>query len=78
MKNGGIVMADRVSEIRNELSGKTGMSPGIEEDLFVRIAEIEEAEHIVKPMTKADIYFDIVLVIAAGILPVILVGTGVL
>ena len=54
------------------------MSAGIEEDLFTRIAEIEEAEYIVEPMTKADLYFGIALVIVAGILPVILVGAGIL
>ena len=78
MKNGGSVIADRISEIRRELSGKTGMSAGIEEDLFSRIAEIEEAEYIVEPMTKAGLYFGIALVIVAGILPVILVGAGIL
>lgn len=71
-------MTERISEIKKQLSGKTGMSPEIEEDLFERIAEIEESTSIVAPMTKADLYFGIILAIVTGILPVVLVGVGVL
>lgn len=71
-------MTNKKDEIRNQLSGKTGMGPEIEEDLFDRIAEIERAEHIVPPMTKADLYCGIILAVVLGILPVILVGAGIL
>lgn len=71
-------MTDRINEIRMQLSGRTGMSPGIEEDLFVKIAEIEDSENIVPPMTKGDLYFGIILALISGILPVVLVGAGIL
>lgn len=71
-------MTDRIDEIRQQLSGKTGMSPEIEEDLFTRIAEIEESPSIVPPMTKADLYVGIIIAIVSGILPVVLVGAGIL
>lgn len=78
MKKGGHIENDRICEIRNELSGKTGMNAEIEEDLFQRIAEIEEASYIVKPMTKTDLYLGIILAAVMGILPVVLAGAGIL
>lgn len=71
-------MPDRIKEIREQLSGKTGMSPEIEEDLFARIAEIEESPSMVPPMTKADLHCGIFLAIVLGILPVVFVGAGIL
>lgn len=71
-------MADRIEEIRTQLKGKTGMSAEIEEDLFVRIAEIEEKGSIVPAMTKADLLIGIILVATMGFAPVILVGMGII
>ena len=66
-------MAARIEEIKKQLQGKTGMSPEIEQDLFERIAEIEESPRIVPAMTKVDLAIGIVLVALVGFLPVVLV-----
>lgn len=71
-------MAARIEEIKKQLQGKTGMSPEIEQDLFERIAEIEESSRIVPAMTKVDLVIGIVLVALVGFLPVVLVGAGVI
>lgn len=71
-------MTEKIDEIRQQLTGRTGMSREIEEDLFTRIAEIEDASGIVPSMTKADLYVGIIVAAVFGILPVILVGAGVL
>ncbi len=71
-------MAGRKEAIKGKLQGKTGMNLEIEADLFERIAEIEEAQTIVPAMTKVDLIIGIVLAAAAGFLPVVLVGAGII
>lgn len=67
----------RVDEIRKELAGKTEMNAQLEEDLFGRICELEEDEGMIKPMTKADRIIGILAAVCLGILPLLLVGTGI-
>lgn len=71
-------MTNKIEEIRTELAGKTGMNGELEADLIERISKIEESTSIVQPMTKADLFLGLALAICLGILPVILVGFGVL
>lgn len=71
-------MVNRIEEIKRELAGKTGMNPELEADLFDRIAQIEECGSTIKPMTKADLILGLAFAACMGILPVILIGIGVL
>ncbi len=55
--------------IREELSGKTELSPANEEDLFARLEEIERDGAIVEPLGKADWIGIAVTFFGLGILP---------
>ena len=71
-------MVSKIEEIRAELAGKTGMNSELEADLFDRISQIEVRGSTINPMTKADLIIGLAFAVSMGILPVILVGVGVL
>jgi chorismate mutase len=63
-----------VAEIKAELSGNTNFDEEHENELFERIAEIEDQEskgELVKELTKTDYIIIALLFIAFGIVPVI-------
>ena len=57
--------------IREELTGKTDMSPENENDLFERLEEIERDDNIVAPLSKADWIGIAVSFLVLGIFPLI-------
>ena len=63
-----------VAEIKAELSGNTYFDEEHENELFKRIAEIEDQENkgeLVKELTKTDYIIIALLFIVFGIVPVI-------
>ncbi|MGJ0766380.1 hypothetical protein [Eggerthella lenta] len=63
-----------VAEIKAELSGNTNFDEEHENELFKRIAEIEDQENkgeLVKELTKTDYIIIALLFIVFGIVPVI-------
>lgn len=63
-----------VAEIKAELSGNTNFDEEHENELFERIAEIEDQEskgELVKELTKTDYIIIALLFIVFGIVPVI-------
>lgn len=63
-------MENRIS-VREELAGKTEMSPENENDLFIRLEEIEADEIIVEPLPKADWIGIAATFFLIGILPLL-------
>ena len=67
----------RIDDIRDELKGRTELKEDLEEDLYARIAQIEEEieDHgsIVPTLKKVDFYAALILIIL-GIAGVIVSG----
>jgi hypothetical protein len=57
--------------IREELTGKTEMSPENEADLFAKLEEIERDGKIVDSLPKADWIGIVVAFFALGIIPLL-------
>jgi len=57
--------------IREELTGKTEMNPENENDLFVRLEEIERDGKVVDPLPKADWIGIAVTFFVLGIFPLL-------
>ena len=63
-----------IEEIRAELSGNTNFDADHEEELFKRIAEVEEEERtggLVPGLTKSDYILIVAMFLVLGGLPVI-------
>lgn len=63
-------MENRIS-IREELGGKTEMNSENENDLFLRLEEIERDGKIADPLPKSDWILIGVIFFALGILPLL-------
>lgn len=57
--------------VREELAGKTEMSPENENDLFMRLEEIETDGAVVEPLSKADWVGIAATFFILGILPLL-------
>lgn len=62
---------ENIMSIREELAGKTEMSPENENDLFIRLEEIERDGKVVDPLPKADWIGIAVTFFALGIFPLL-------
>ncbi len=63
-------MENRLS-IREELTGKTDMSPENENDLFDRLEEIERDGQVVDPLPRSDWALIAVTFLVFGIFPLL-------
>ena len=62
---------ENIKSIREELMGKTEMSPENENDLFMRLEEIEKDGKVVDPLPKADWIGIAVTFLVLGIFPLL-------
>lgn len=63
-----------VAEIKSELSGNTNFDEDHEDELFERIAEVEDEEakgELVPGLTKADYVLIVIMLVALGFLPLV-------
>lgn len=63
-----------LAEIKSELSGNTNFDAEHEDELFKRIAEIEDQERngeLVKGLNKVDYTLIVLMFLVLGVLPVI-------
>jgi hypothetical protein len=63
-------MENRLS-IREELTGKTDMSPENENDLFARLEEIDRDGKVVDPLPKSDWIGILVTFFVLGVFPLL-------
>ena len=62
---------ENIKSIREELTGKTEMSPENENDLFIRLEEIERDGKVVDPLPRADWIGIAVTFFVLGIFPLL-------
>lgn len=58
-------------EVYEELKGRTGTDPDIEQELCRRVAEIESEDGVVESLQKIDWIMVVILIILGTIVPII-------
>ncbi|MDF3001826.1 MAG: hypothetical protein K0Q48_1945 [Bacillota bacterium] len=62
---------ESITSIREELTGKTEMSPENENDLLIRLEEIERDGKVVDPLPKSDWIGIAITFFVLGLLPLL-------